>query len=105
MLKKIQNMWRQSAFGKNALAYGIGNIGLRATSFLLIPVYTRSLSLADYGLLATLLAVTQILSILIDAGLSKAQLRFTSEYRERGRLGELLGTSILMSFINGAIVL
>ena len=105
MLKNVQNMWRQSAFGKNALAYGIGNIGSRAASFLLIPVYTRSLSLADYGLLATLLAVTQILVILIDAGLRKAQLRFTPEYREQGRLGQLLGTSLLMNFINGAIVL
>jgi O-antigen/teichoic acid export membrane protein len=105
MLKKIQDMWRQIAFGKNALAYGMGNIGLRAASFLLIPVYTRSLSLADYGLLATLLAVTQILTILIDAGLRKAQFRFTLHYQDQGRLGELLGTSILMNFINGAIVL
>ena len=96
-------MRRQSAFGKNALAYAIGNIGLRAASFLLIPVYTHSLSLADYGLLATLLAVTQILAIMIEAGLGKAQLRFTPEYREQGRLGQLLGTSILMSFLNGAI--
>jgi O-antigen/teichoic acid export membrane protein len=105
MLKKVQNMWRQSAFGKNALVYGVGNIGLRAASFLLIPVYTRSLSLANYGLLATLLAVTQILKILIDAGLGKAQFRFTPHYLEQGRLGDLLGTSILMSFFNGAIVL
>jgi O-antigen/teichoic acid export membrane protein len=105
MLKKFQIVWRQIAFGKNALAYGMGNIGLRAASFLLIPVYTRSLSLADYGLLATLLAVTQILTLLIDAGLRKAQFRFTPHYREQGRLGELLGTSILLSFINGAIIL
>ena len=98
MLKKIQNMWRQSAFGKNALAYGIGNIGSRAASFLLIPIYTRSLSLADYGLLATLLAVTQILVILIDAGLRTITYYRTDSEATRFIMGPITAAVLLLTF-------
>ena len=101
---KRLNIFSKSAFGKNAIVYAVGNIGLRAASFLLIPIYTHSLSMADYGVLATLLVIIQILSIVMDAGMRKAQLRFSAECEEQNRSAELLGTSILINLTSGAMV-
>ncbi|OHB64501.1 MAG: hypothetical protein A2Y76_01375 [Planctomycetes bacterium RBG_13_60_9] len=90
--------------GKNAVIYAIGNIGARAAVFLLIPLYTHSLSVADFGLLATLQVTIRIMSVVIGGGMSTTLLRFTKEYEQKHRLGSLLGTSILVVFLNGIVV-
>lgn len=91
-------------FGKTALTYSAGNVVLRFTSFLLIPLYTRSLSTSDYGLLATLLLVVQFMTMLMDMGTSKALVRFAPEYREDNRSSELIGTSYLINIGSGLLL-
>ena len=54
--------------GKNACFYSAGTIGARTASFLLIPVYTHTLSTGDYGLLSVLLQTAQIMVIVIGIG-------------------------------------
>jgi len=88
----------------NAAIYAVGNIGARAAIFLLIPLYTHSLSVADFGLLATLQLTIQILGVLIMGGMSTTLLRFATEYEAQGRLNALLGTSILMILLNALAV-
>jgi O-antigen/teichoic acid export membrane protein len=90
--------------GKNAVIYAIGNIGARAAVFLLIPLYTYSLSVADFGLLATLQVTIRIISVVIGGGMSTTLLRFTKEYEQEHRLNSLLGTSILVVLANGVAV-
>ena len=90
--------------GKNTAIYSIGNVGARATVFLLIPLYTHFLSIADYGLLATLQATIQIMAILMSFGMRTALLRFTSEYEARNHLGTLLGTSIVVNLAGSILV-
>jgi O-antigen/teichoic acid export membrane protein len=84
----------------NAAIYAVGNIGARAAIFLLIPLYTHCLSVADFGLLATLQLTIQILGVLMMGGMSTTLLRFATEYEAEGRLNTLLGTSILMILLN-----
>jgi len=102
------NSYRSSSrirlFARNTSVYAIGNIGLRAASFLLIPLYTYSLSVSDYGLLATLLITIQIMLILMSMGMRITLLRFTKEYEDNNQIKDLLGTTTFVNFLGGGVV-
>jgi O-antigen/teichoic acid export membrane protein len=91
-------------FGKNALIYAIGNIGIRASSFLLIPLYTHSLSISDYGKLVTLLPTIQIMIVFMGLGTLNAFIRFAKEYARKNQIGHLLGSTILINILGGLLV-
>lgn len=91
-------------FGKNTVIYAIGNVGLRAASFFLIPLYTYSLSVSDYGLLATLLITIQIMVIFMGMGMRTSLVRFTREYEDKNQIKELLGTTTFINFAGGLTV-
>ena len=91
-------------FGKNTVIYAIGNIGLRAASFLLIPLYTHYLSVSDYGLLATLLITIHIMLIFMSMGMQTTLLCFTKEYDGNNKIKDLLGTSTFINFLGGVAV-
>ena len=81
-------------FGKNTVIYAIGNITLRASSFLLVPVYTHYLSVEDYGRLETLFVTIWILLIFMELGMPSSVIRFYKENEDTGEISKLLGTSI-----------
>jgi O-antigen/teichoic acid export membrane protein len=91
-------------FGKNAVIYAIGNLALRTASFLMIPIYTHFLSVNDYGLLATLLLVTQIMVIFMDVGTRKGFMRFAPEYEDKNQIGHVIGSSIGITLMSGLVV-
>jgi len=90
--------------GKNAVIYAIGNVCVRAASLLLIPLYTHSLSIRDYGLLTTLLISIQLMVIFMSVGMRTALLRFAKEYELDNRIGDLLGTSSSINLLAGLMV-
>jgi len=90
-------------FSKNTLIYATGNVTLRAASFLLIPLYTHTLSVSDYGLLSILLMTIQIYVILMSLGMPTSLVRFTNDYTKRGEIGKLVGTTTLLTFMGGII--
>lgn len=90
-------------FAKYTLLYSIGNIAVRLSTFLLIPLYTHYLSVSDYGLLSTMLLTTQLLVMLIDFGMMPSLIRFSNEYEKQNKTGELLGSSILINAITAII--
>jgi O-antigen/teichoic acid export membrane protein len=89
---------------KNALLYSIGTIAIRSASFLLIPIYTYSLSAADYGLLSVLLQTAQILVVFVSLGSKQALVRFAKESELKGELGLLIGTSVFINLVGAALV-
>jgi len=91
-------------FAKYTLIYSIGNIAVRLSTFLLIPLYTHYLSVTDYGLLSTMLLTTQILVMLIDFGMMPSLIRFSNEYEKENETGLLLGSSILINLLSGFII-
>src|SRR5262245_9667038 len=93
-----------SSFSKNALFYAIGTVGIRATSFLLIPIYTYSMTVADYGLLSVLLQTAQIMVIVIGMGSRTALIRFAKEYEDRNEIGLLIGTTVFINFVGALVV-
>lgn len=91
-------------FGRNTIIYMVGNVGLRAASFLLIPIYTYSLTVSEYGLLATLLLTVQIMIMFMGLGTETGFIRFAAEHEKENLLGKLLGSSILINLIGGIAV-
>ena len=90
--------------GRNTAIYAVGNVGMRAASFLLIPLYAHLLTKADFGLLCTVLFTVQIMVVLMNFGTREAQARFAAECASGGRLGVLLGNSLVVTAVAGAAV-
>jgi len=62
--------------GKHSAIYGFGGLVQRILAVLLLPVYTRYLSPADYGIVETLIALTTVLVITLRLGITNAFFRF-----------------------------
>jgi O-antigen/teichoic acid export membrane protein len=86
------------------IIYGCGNVLLRAAQLMLIPLYTHTLSINDYGLLATILITIQIFTIVIDLGTRTGLIRFAAEYERENQIGCLLGSTFLINIASGFIV-
>ncbi len=91
-------------FGKNAVVYSIGTVALRASAFLLIPIYTNFLSLEEYGLLATLLLTIHFMITLVDLGVRSGLMRFVSEYKTGNKLKYLIGSLVVINLTSGIFV-
>ena len=83
-----------TALARSSLIYGLGNYGVKLVGFLLIPVYTRYLAPADYGVMALVSTFGQALFIFLNLGQSTALFRFyydddTADGRERVIAGSL----------------
>src|SRR6185436_5193303 len=87
------------------MIYGLGNYGVKLVGFLLIPVYTRYLAPADYGVMALVSTFGQALFIFLNLGQSTALFRFyyeddTPEGRERVIAGSLWITLVISTPIS-----
>ena len=51
------------------LGYTIGNILIKAISFITLPIFTRLMSTDDYGLYSTYVSYESILALIISLGL------------------------------------
>lgn len=75
--------------------YGLANLGIRALNFLLLPVYTRFLSPADYGVIAlaeTLAAFfAGIISMGFDASIQRLYFRYVDDATA---LGSYIGSAL-----------
>lgn len=90
---------------RNTVIYGLGNILQRGAAFLLVPLYTRFLSPADYGIVAIVNSIVQVLSIVYEMGQAGAVNRFYFEYADkRDELRNYLGTVFTFSLINTGLI-
>lgn len=75
---------------KQSVIYGSGQVAAKGIGFLLLPLYTRFLTPADYGVLALLLVTQSIADIVMRAGVATGVLRFyilAEDEEERRRVG------------------
>ena len=79
--------------GRHSAIYGLGGLVQRILAVLLLPVYTRYLSPSDYGIVATLVALTTVLAITLRLGISNAFFRFFFDSPEREHRLLVLRTS------------
>ena len=79
--------------GKHSAIYGLGGLVQRILAVLLLPVYTRYLSPADYGTVETLIALTTVLVITLRLGISNAFIRFYFDSPDPAERRRVLRTS------------
>jgi O-antigen/teichoic acid export membrane protein len=70
MFRQLLSLARHSAI------YGLGGLVARILAILLLPLYTRYLTKADYGAIETLIALTTVLAVLLRLGTQSAFFRF-----------------------------
>jgi O-antigen/teichoic acid export membrane protein len=78
---------------KHSVIYGLGGLVSRVLAVLLLPLYTRYLSPAEYGAVETLVAMTAVLAILLRAGISSAFFRFYFDSTDEAHRVRVVRTS------------
>jgi O-antigen/teichoic acid export membrane protein len=99
MFAKLKRLASQSA------VYTVGGALAPSLSFLLLPLYTRVLTLEDYGVLNVVAPVYSLLSIFLTLGLEGALMRFYFDYdKDPGRLRTYIGNIALLVLGNGLVI-
>jgi O-antigen/teichoic acid export membrane protein len=91
---------------KNSLIYGLGNVSLKITGLILIPIYTNTkfLSLEDYGILGMLEILGQLSVAIIELSLNQSLTRWywDPDYRKKQRS---MFFTVIMTILGMAILL
>jgi len=89
--------------GRHSAIYGIGGLVSRVIAVILLPLYTRYLTPADYGKIETLLALTTVMGLVLRAGITSAFFRFYFDVSDdAGRL-RVLRTSFWFTMGGGTL--
>lgn len=94
MIKDLRNTFKQTAI------YGLSNIFVKAAGLILIPIYTSSLSVSDYGMLAMFEIITQFFVGVISFSLPTAVLRLGSDTENKKTQNKIYFTAnmLLLAF-------
>ena len=82
--------------GKN---YLISNLGIKAISFIAIPVYTRLLTTEEYGLVTIFLGIVGILASLMGLSFDRSISRYYFDRKSKQDFMEFTGTSLILTSI------
>src|SRR6266542_4532676 len=78
---------------RHSAIYGLGGLVSRILAVLLLPLYTRYLTPADYGRIETLIAASAVLVIVLRMGISSAFFRFYFDSQDDERRTRVVRTS------------
>lgn len=77
--------------------YAVGNALNRLGGFLLLPLYTRYLSAAEYGSLELLYATSSVIGGVLSVGIASATMRFYFEYDKPAEQHAVVTTNLFAS--------
>ncbi|MBD0338121.1 MAG: oligosaccharide flippase family protein [Thermoleophilia bacterium] len=100
MFERLKELLRHSAL------YGLGNLVARLVSVALLPLYTRYLTPADYGLIETLVALAAVLTALVAQAMKSAFFRFYFDSADEDRRRRVVLTTFwyVMGAATGVLV-
>ncbi|MEW6442067.1 MAG: polysaccharide biosynthesis C-terminal domain-containing protein [bacterium] len=78
---------------RHSMVYGLGIILNRLIGFIMIPIYTRLLTPADYGTLELLGLSTDIIGMVISVGIANAMYRFYFEFEDERERNAVISTA------------
>ena len=78
----------------HTIVYGLGNYGIKVVGFLLIPLYTRFLSPADYGVMSLVAMYTNVMFILMNLGQSTSLFRFYFDKDDQASRNRVVAASV-----------
>ena len=101
-------LFGMASIGRHAVLYAIGNILSKAVAFLMLPIYTRYLTPADYGIAALIEMTLDVIAIVAGAQIAQGIFRFyhkADSAAERRAVVSTALTTLLVSYgVMGAIV-
>jgi O-antigen/teichoic acid export membrane protein len=106
-LKRFSDLCRPcagSVLFRHALVYLIGDLLIRAGSLVLVPVYTRTLPLGDYGALAVATSVATVVSYIAGLALSAAVIKLGPEFAAGDQPAYATNNVVKFAIIWGAFV-
>jgi O-antigen/teichoic acid export membrane protein len=83
--------------GRHTLVYGVGVVASKLVSFIMLPVYTRFLTTADYGVIELLGTTIDIIGMIGGIGLAAGVFKHYAELKGKGERNELISTATLGS--------
>ncbi len=90
---------------KDIVIYASGNLAQRAAIFILLPLYTSTLTTAEYGLLETVFLTTQVLLFTLDMGISRSLLRYYSRYQDDPySLGGFFASALIVALTSSLVI-
>ncbi len=89
---------------KHGLVYSFGNALGRIAGFIMLPVYTRVLTTADYGILEILALSTDVLGMVAGLGIQAAMVRFYYQYETDEERHQVVSTAAAMVWLVFAVV-
>lgn len=89
--------------GKHTMIYGVGIIISKSVSFIMLPIYTRYLTPADYGVLELLSMTIDIIAMIAGIGITSTVFKYYSEYENIEEKNEVISTAIIMLIILSSI--
>ncbi len=84
---------------KHSSVYGLGSVIGQVLSFFLLPLYTRYLTPADYGVMALVDVARGLIGLVISLGLVNALARFYYEYAEPKERNLVISTAYWVVFL------
>lgn len=95
---------RKKYLAKNTIIFGISTIGTRLLTFFLVPLYSRSLTTAEYGDVDLIVTIGMIIVPIITLNIGQAVMRFSLDEDADIVKVESVGLSFLFfSFMLGTI--
>lgn len=104
----------KSNFLKESMIYGLSSALSKFSAFFTIPIYTRYLSVEEFGLLDLYITISMIFYIVLEMQMQSGFMRSYYEKQKENKLDELLGTVLkyyfivfifLISFVMGLLLL
>ncbi len=95
-----------SSLLKNTSLYTIGNILPQAAGFFLLPIYTRYLTPADYGIVSSMQVLSTMLTVFFTMAIDRSIYRLYFDFKTDKDRRDYLGTITLsLFFISCAVLL
>ena len=82
--------------GRDVAVYGVGGVLAKAVGILLIPIYTRLFTPADYGQIELLAMTAALLGAVMNLGMDSAQTYFFFERKQSGREEQARVVSVIV---------
>lgn len=82
---------------KHSSNYLFANLATKALAFISIPVYTRLLTVSDYGVVNIFMATVQIATILLTLNTEVAISRFYYDTKDISEFKKFVGTSVVLT--------
>lgn len=102
MIKEL-SVYKRLVF--NTLLFAIGNFSSKAINFLLLPVYTRVLTPADYGRLDLLSTTVSLLFPFVTFQIFDALFRFASELKSTESRTVIFSSALIFSVVMSLILI